>query len=392
MKSHWKLLALPISFLSDAASAESFRSHSTDNEWNSTAISASGGIGTLSANFVDHFFTDPSKIALNQRSFILQFLGLSVNYTKDLIDTAGEVQDLSNKSSSGGSDTESAIKVINQFRKVFGRRLAGGLNVNLLSLKMGGVSLIPYASVTFDGEARIPDWPETKAVGDIYGGLGIGYARVFGTQWDAGMNVRPGYRLYANGAVGMDSIASEFSKDTTTTTTTTDESVKFGTYGSGFYIPLDMGVGYRPHPLMRFTFVIRDFAGAPPLTTDGTANPPVYPMRLNLGGSGTALEKGNHKISVATELQDLANIASGGSAFLFRWQSAAQYGYKLAFRQDPTFQLNLGMQSGYPSAGILLDLFVAKLEAATYTKEAGYYIGQRPERKYSFKLWTQLAF
>ena len=55
------------------ALASDVRSFSTENEWNSTQINALGGIGHMSEEFVDQFFSDPSLPQKRKAKFELQF-------------------------------------------------------------------------------------------------------------------------------------------------------------------------------------------------------------------------------------------------------------------------------------------------------------------------------
>lgn len=394
-----KIVALVSAFcLSGNLFAANFKKYSTDNEWSSSAINSLGGVGLLSENTVDRFFSDPSSLAESKPAFVLQWAGIHGSYSQDLMDTVDDFQKMltdTQNSSGDSSGTKTTIKALDALEKVFGRRLTGNFNFNLMSFKIGGFSLIPYASSQLEGEARIPSLPRASVLGDIYGGLGLGYARSFGTKFEAGLNIRPGARVFVDYKVDVSTIgdfATSATDSTTSSTSATSTEAKFGSTKIGMYVPVDFSLALKPWPIARFTLVMRDFGGAPALSSMTDAgNPPTYPMRVALGATVQALQKGNHTIMLGSQLQDLLNLASD-SAFWYRWQWAGQYRYKLPFRAVTTFGLNTGLQAGYPAVGVFLDLFLFKIEYARYTREAGYYIGQRPEIRHSFRTWSQLTF
>lgn len=359
---------------------------STENEWNSASIAASGGIGSLSENHTDQFFSDPSLIAKNKKRFSLQLFGAHVFFSGGLKDTVSEINELTagNSESEGNKKT---LETINGLKKIFGRRLSGGLNINLFSMKIGPISVVPYASALLDAEARVPAYPRVSAVADAYTGFGLGYATTIGKFWEVGANIRPGTRVYATASIDSSTIGEDLTGGSEASSGT-DEIAKQGT---GVYVPVDMAVGFNPNKEWRFNLVMRNVGGAPALSsTDST--PPVYPMRVSLGATWNVYEKGFHKIELASELQDLLNIASHDNALLYRWQWGGAYKFRLSSRSDTSLGINTGLQSGYAAIGAFVDLFFVTLEGALYTVESAAFTGQRAEQRYAIKAHTQFAF
>lgn len=383
------LLCLLFAFFTPAFAEEGVISYTTENEWHSPSISASGGIGAYSDNYADQFFSDPSILAQNKRAFILQFFGLGVYYSKGLSDTVSDVMEISDSNNSAGGNKQ-MIDTMNKLSKIFGRRISGGIAANFVTLKMGRITLVPYFVGTLKSAARVPSYPRISATADGYGGVGVGYSQSLSKEWDVGVTARPGYRYFAIGAVD----AAKVGEDLTGTSSESSESSSssaLGEFGSGLYLPIDFAVGYMPHKQFRLNLVMRNVGGAPAISSADT-KPPVYPMKINLGGSYLAVEKGQHKLIVATELQDVRNLFAYTGALFNRWQWAAIYKYRLGSRSDTTVGVNTGIQSGYFSGGLFLDVIIAKLEASMYAVEGGAYAGQDAEIRTALKLSTQLAF
>ncbi len=271
----------------------------------------------------------------------------------------------------------------------------------LLTVRVGGFNFVPYINAVTEMGVRVPTLPQLNAVGDAYGGFGVGYAKGFGGKtgsakkggghvFSVGANVRPGFRAY--GLVNADAASmgdlSSNSSGSSSGTNITDKLLKYGVSG---YLPVDIGAGWRPINSVRMNVVIRNILGGSALTTIKGTTPEDYPLRLTLGGHWHAFAESTSSFVLGSELQDVTNIGQE-SGLWYRWQWAAQYRYRLPFRVRTTFNLNVGLQSGYPSYGAELDLFLCKLEVSRSTRELGYYIGQRPDTRTSFRVTSTMSF
>jgi hypothetical protein len=201
------------------------------------------------------------------------------------------------------------------------------------------------------------------------------------------MNVRPGLRAYAEADADVSAVG-DFAG---TSAGGEGGAEEFASYGTGLYLPADMGAGVMVTKDTRVNLVVRDVGGAPALMTLKGDTPPVYPMRLSLGGNSTLHEKGAHRFTLGSDVQDLLGIAKP-NALWYRWQWAAQYAYRLGSRKETSLGLNGGLRSGYPAVGLFLDLFLLKLEGAWFTRETGFHVGQRPQQAWSVRAWSQLTF
>jgi hypothetical protein len=367
--------------------ASDVRDASTEREWSSSQYYSLGTVGHMSEELTDQFFSDPSAPAQRQGSFELQWANLHVMYSKELMSTIQDARSLQSDSSSS-KGTAQTVELLDKVRSLFGRNLGGALNLAIFSTRIKGVTVVPYLSAFVDGAADVPSWPRAKAEVDTFAGLGIGYGMQFAKDWGLGINVRPGVRGYAQIKAGVSDVGDFSSGSSTDQSTKTSE---LASYGSGFYIPVDIGGSYQLAKSTRFNLVIRDLASSAALSTIQGTKPPKYAMRISLGASSKFFEKGPHTLQAGTDLQDLMGWSQSNGLW-YRWQWAAQYLYRLGTRKETSFGLKTGLRSGFPSVGVLLDLYLLKLEAAYFTREAGYYPGQRPVPSLSYRVWSQMTF
>jgi len=365
------------------------RSFSTENEWSSTQLNALGGVGHLSEELADQFFADPSLPQLRKTKLDIELGSAHLMYSTDLKETVQDAREFQS-GSSGSQGASQTVDLLDKVHTLFGRNLMGGANFTLLAVRRGGVTVVPYTSMFFDGGADVPAWPRASGTGDLYGGVGIGYGFMVGKDWDLGLNIRPGVRAYAKGAADVSSVG-DFAGSSSTADSSPEGTSDFGSYGVGLYVPVDLGTGYRFTKDTRVNLVARNVGSAKSLQTIKGEAPPVYPMRLSLGLSSHLLEKGAHSVNAGTDVQDLMNVSEKNGLW-YRWQWGAQYLYRLSNRKETSFGLNGGLRSGYPAIGLFLDLYILKFEAAYFVRESGYYVGQRPVKAVSFRTWTQMTF
>ena len=368
---------------------------STENEWSSPQINALGGVGLMSEDVVDQFFSDPTAAARRKATTEIQWTGLHVQYSRELASTITDFQTILKDSSGDSKSASKTIDILNGVRNVFGRSLTAGLNMSVLATRIKKVTVVPYLSGFANAGVNVPSWPRANGIVDGYLGLGMGYSHTFGKDFDVGMNLRPGVRTYAAAAVDVSSVG-DFSDSSSASSSSSSSSgsskaTAGAVAGAGFYVPVDLAAGYQLGQKWRTTFVLRNVGGAPAFSLLQGDKPPVYPMRVSLGVVNKAYDSGAHKVNWGTELQDMMNLGKD-KALWFRWQLAAQYLYRLSFRTQTSFGLHTGLRSGYPAVGIFLDAFFVRLEGTYYVRENGIYVGQRPTRMLSFKLSSQLSF
>ena len=357
-----------------------------DHEWQSPAINSLGGIGTLSPDPVDQVFSDPAVSALpRKQNFQLQWFGTTVMVSRDLTSTVSDLQSFATTGTQSTSDESS--RTLSTVKKLFGRKLSGGLALSVMATRAGGFSFFPLVNVLTESGLRVPSYPQARVYVDGNTGIVTNYARSLGAGFDAGISVKSLVRFYEAFEKNLsDLVPSGTLGNTTSGSTTSDLKPRYA-----LLLPVDLGVGYNAVPNTRIYANVMNVGQSPVLLKLSDSPSPQYLSRMNLGATYKAFQQGGHSVQVATELQDMAGL-SQPSGFLYRWQWAGQYEFRPGSRVQPLFGFNAGLQAGYPSVGIHLDLILAKLEAALHTKETGYYLGQSPERRYSFRLYSQMSF
>jgi len=255
--------------LASSSTAVAWVSHSTENEWQSTTINALGGVGQMSENHSDQFFSDPSLSADDPRVFSLQWASISTTYSDDLKSAISDFQGLAEAGNNSQGGVAQTLNLLNGIRGLFGKQLGGGVSTSILSLKIKGFSIVPYANASVDASVHVPALPQADAAGDAFAGVGVGYSMGLGKNiggkskgggqmFTLGVNIRPGVRAVGNVAIDT-AEAGDLSSGSSSTSA--NSASKYLKYGLGVFTPIDVGVAYRPTATIRLNFVARDLLG-----------------------------------------------------------------------------------------------------------------------------------
>jgi hypothetical protein len=394
------LFAVCVGILSSGAGYAGSMNHRSENEWTSAQKLSLGNIGVLSENFTDQFFSDPSLQARKKGKFDLQLISFNAYYTDDLAKTGDDAQSFIKKiqsSDSSSSGLSKGVDALEFVASLTGRRVEAGATLELIAARVGSVTLIPYVTAFAKAQVDVPSWPQAEVLADQYSAVGVGYSYALGKSFDIGANLRPGLRVYLQQEISASSLDVQTSSSSSSSSSSTDFSPRLG-----LYVPLDLGVGYSFAPRFRAHLVGRNVYGgaianlssAPSGGAGGgstPAAPPDYPLQLATGATFSAYEDKSHRVRFATELQDVTDI-SGLDQLWLRWQWAGQYLYTLSFRSETSVGVNAGLQSGYPSIGLLLDLYLFKVEGSFFSFEGGGAAGQKAVPAKSFRIFSELSF
>lgn len=389
----WLIVFLFLGFQQNAFARR--LNHRSENEWTSTQKASLGNIGALSENFSDQFFSDPSLQARKKEKFGLQILSVNTYFTDDLLTTQSDAMDFISRLQTDGSGTglSKTVDTLEFVASLTGRRVETGATLQLIGARFGGFTLIPYVNAFAKAHIDVPSWPVAEVIVDQYSGVGFGYSYPLGKAIDLGANLRPGMRIYLQQEVSASSLDVGTSQGGESSSSTGSFEPRMG-----IFIPLDLAAAYQLNSAIRTHLVMRNVYGGAVANLSGAGEsgnvpsaPPDYALQLATGGTWSLIDKGLHKIRLASELQDITAI-EGLDSFWLRWQWAGQYLYQLPFRSSTSFGLNAGLQSGYPSIGLLVDLFLVKFEAAMYNFEGGAAAGQDPVRAKSFRVYSELSF
>jgi hypothetical protein len=100
----------------------------------------------------------------------------------------------------------------------------------------------------------------------------------------------------------------------------------------------------------------------------------IHPMQLNVGAA-IHPEIGFIKAIVALDFVDITRQLGTDDDLLKR----THLGAELKFPK--VLSLRLGVNQGYFAGGVTLDLWILRLDVATFSEELGSFAGQRPDRR-----------
>src|SRR5690606_7682298 len=112
--------------------------------------------------------------------------------------------------------------------------------LNIMAMRMGAFTFVPYVSALVDAQMRVPSMPQFGLLTDNYVGLGLGYARAFSKKAQFAVNLRPGFRIYKfiNKSIG------DFVPEDSIEGAQNEGDNDFNTLPTGTYLPIDLGFGY----------------------------------------------------------------------------------------------------------------------------------------------------
>jgi hypothetical protein len=377
------------------ANAIEHRDVSGEHQWSSPALQGAAGIGALSESWVDQAQTDPSLLARRQGNFEIEFAGLTGVVSRDVANNlVSTMQSLTQDSNDtkGTSSAQATVNALSKVRSLFGQSMTFQAHGSVLAPRIGRVGVAPYFSGVLDASIDNAAWPKLDSFGGGYGGVLVSYSQIIGKDFDLGVALRPGVGGYRNYEIDL-SVLGDFLGENASTAQAGSSLSELTVFPTAVYCPLDLAVGWWPNKATRVALISKNTFDASPLSSL-SGSPGRLQNRLNVNVvRDISLPSGkNHSLKIASELQDLAGLKNGWNEVLIRWQWAGQYAFRLPFRSQTSFGLNVGMHSGYPVAGVHLDLFFAKLEAALSARENGAYPGQRPNRLQSIRLLSQIRF
>ena len=369
--------------------------HREENEWTSTQKAGLGNVGMLSENFVDQFFADPSLQARKKTHFDLQLTSVNFYYTEDFNKTQSDASDLIDElqsSNSGKSAINQGLDVLEFVSSLTGRRVEAGASLQILSTRLGRFTVVPHVNAFVKGHIDVPSWPEAEVILDQYSSIGLGYSHPLGKSFDLGINFRPGFRVYLQQELSASSI--EVASEQETSADGSSFSPRMGVF-----VPVDLALAFSISQKLRANLVLRNAYGgaltnSSPQEEDSVRRPkapPDFPAHLSTGLIWNLYSSSANRFRMASDLQDILGVEGFDDALL-RWQWAFQYLYQLSFRDKTTFGVNLGLQSGYPAVGALLDLYLVKIEGAYFVFEGGAAPGQDQVVAYSFRLFSEMSF
>ncbi len=335
-----------------------------DNLFESTRYSGRGGAGVASydSNAASRF--NPASMTERNIAFQLRPVEFEAFYGTNGVNKIGEL----------AGDNE----IVQTAQSLIGTNVNGRAELGLLSMRFGSFEVSPFVVADGIGDFRNPALPEVYYKVDVVGGMNLSYSWNFTKQVLIGVTMRPFNRWYVSDQLTVidvldrDSLSSEIP------------------IRSGFGLGADLGTVWSPDKDFRVAMAILNIGDAGYFQDTGS-EPPVIQQKVNVGVLKRFELFGGHLDSFV----DGQGIVNRGGVNLTRLvhigfeQGWCVYGKKVC---DHDFGFLLGVNEGYGTAGFFADLFIARLELASYSVELGETPGQRPDQRFAVSLTSSLTF
>lgn len=363
----------------------------------SPRVEAMGGAGLATVKGSDAFFWNPANISSKKFTLNLPSVGVTLYNPKAIIDSG-----IIDKISNGASMETIPIDYFKVVEEGEGEVLTTDLAISILG---GGFGLGIQAqqalhTYSFDGQLA-----SDKIIAEVNIGaaVGLGFRINVVPKWlsiDLGASLRLSYKAYTN-KIGATEIISLFGDDGSDPFQTIMDEQPIA---AGFALPIDIGMNFNLPIGFRVSAVARDLnatysmmnyehsgewineilgtVGAETLY-EGTAGTKsehtiTVPWKLDLGIGWTPSFGSFDKIlqpSIAIDFVDmvelLGNPEGNENAFLDHMRIGAE------LKLLSTIDVRAGLNRGYMSVGVGLDLFAIHLDAAYYWREVGVDIGDK---------------
>jgi len=332
---------------------------------------AAGGASITRATQDGIVFANPSLPAFGAgvlRSIYMRF-GLHANR---------EAFDLGRKIRSGDAKVDAAF-----LAKALKTPYHGGLDASA-GFITSRVTLGVFASTRLDIQGRqfgTTGMPELRSRSHAHGGAAVGASYAWRDTLAFGVAVKPMQVAEANENIGLDSLTgggTESGESGTGSAPNLTDRLQ-SALKRGFGVSTDVGVTLQKRTQaldVRWGVVLRDIG-------DTRFTGTLAPWKQTLGtGVGVTLHTADSALHCAVDGRDVLaaygehwtrRIFAGCRAITARW-----------------FGLAAGIHHGYPSFGGILNLYVVRLEAGTYSREMGAQVGTNPRRIYFIALGSEI--
>lgn len=338
---------------------------------------AMGGLLYTTGNYSEALFGNPARLSeVDTWKFTMFETMLEVN--TNVLSTASDLSSL--KNASGSNTISSATKLIGKNEHLLAQFLTGYYNPNFIGDLGFGVALLTaaHSNLTVNYTTDI----DTQTIFDIGPNFDFSHP-FFDNALSLGLNIHFLYRVAADDTINSLNFL-------------TGGKLSFSNFGrQGFGLDADLG-GYYHIP-WEIPF-----------------------MRLSVAAAVTGLTK-SHFDEIRTSILKGPGVRPTNDDRLFHsgircdfpdwwWFSAPIFAFEVQDTGDSqkrisfakkthfgaegklsrVFSLRLGLNQGYATAGLGVDLPVVKLDFSTYGEELSGNSGQREDRRFAFRLAFEL--
>ncbi len=280
------------------------------------------------------------------------------------------ISDLTNVAQS--SDT-SATKVLQTFTDRFGKRQYLRVQGSAFSFRIKSFEITPFFASHAFVDMRIPTTPNLTFEAQVVGGANVAWALALSPVLDFGLNVKYLNRTLYQGEAAFSDVLDVVDSSSKTLTDIFEKR-------AGTQIGTDVGLIWHPTKENRYALLIENIGYAG--NYGGSTELPLRPLRQKVNvGWLRRVDRNPWHLDFQVDAQDIVNPPTLDP--MRQVHLGLEFGRSYISR-DHDFGLQLGLNEGYLTSGIFVDLWAFRLNMAYYAVELGEYAGQRKDRRWAF--------
>lgn len=335
-----------------------------------------GGVHLTTGLYDQNFYGNPARVTANPK-WKLQMPDVMLEST---IGTIGNLPTVLSGTANGS--------LLQSISATSGQNMHGRVQFHLpsLYLPMGKMSFAAgiIGAAQFDLSLRRSFQVENRVIADIGPNFSVGRTFLPNDELSVGINARYVYRL---SSVKQNITVAELLQGTSLGISSLA--------GDGARVDFDLGATYRlPWKVAEFEFttgavfsnLLGGESGLPPRIVSASTNAAPLRQSRSMGFGVSASRKDIWKafsdLVVALEVQNIGN-AGGGSIFRLLHLGAE-------IQALNRFAIRLGVNQGYLTAGLGIDIWAAQLDLATYGEEMSLNTGRLEDRRFLVRFGFQI--
>ena len=340
----------------------------------SSRAAGRGGTGVAAFESTEAARFNPAILAESKARVQIRPIALDGAIGENAISTISDLTKL--------SDVSDGLSFLRSFEDKFGERQYLRGQISPVAFRIGGFEFQSFGGAASWLELRQPSMIEATFEADSMIGGQMSYAHALGAQWGLGATFRYLSRTFITGDLVFTDVL-EFAPPA---------SVQFDDYaplqtGQGY--AGDLGLIWHPTPVLRFGLTFENVGD-----TTFTANseekgaPPPLLQSVNLGGVFRQ-KLGMWDLDYHADWRDVLQ------RYKQHLSRAFHLGLELGrpiFTKDHDLGVTGGIQEGYLTGGVFVDVWLFRIDLSNYAVELGEVAGQRMDRRWALSLQTSISF
>lgn len=315
---------------------------------------------------------NPATLAETDISFQMRFYQLDLSLAEATVDTINDLADT--------SGSEDGLSFMRKFDDKFGDKQFFRGQFSPLSMRFGAFEFSPFVVLDTTLEINSPTLPESKWLSDTYAGASFSYSRKFFTSLALGLTLRPMYRWKIDGKIGFTDLMDFLPP-------ASKQFSDISPIVSGFGLGVDVGGVWQVSPKFRWGLVVQN-VGDMGYFQDYSTKPEPFRQKFSTGILSRN-QWGPWNLDFLADIQDLEN--RDGLNLLRLLHYGLEFGTSVISR-DHDYGILLGVNEGYITTGVFLDLLLVRFDISNYAVEDAFNPGQDRDRRWAFSARTTMTF